>query len=136
MKLFLNSLESIKETAILFLENTNKFKIIAFYGDMGVGKTSFIKALCKELGVIDTVSSPTFSLVNEYKTRESNSIYHIDFYRINSIEEVYDFGYEEYFFSGNICFIEWPELVEELLPANCLKVKITENRDGTRIIEF
>lgn len=136
MKLFLNSLESIKETAILFLENTNKFKIIAFYGDMGVGKTSFIKALCKELGVIDTVSSPTFSLVNEYKTRESNSIYHFDFYRINSIEEVYDFGYEEYFFSGNICFIEWPELVEELLPANCLKVKILENQDGTRIIEF
>ena len=136
MKLFLKSLESIQETAILFLENTNKSKIIAFYGDMGVGKTTFIKALCKELGVIDSVSSPTFSLVNEYKTKELSSIYHFDFYRINSIEEVYDFGYEEYFYSGNKCFIEWPELVEELLPDNCLKVKIIEDKDGARMIEF
>ncbi|MFC2086168.1 tRNA (adenosine(37)-N6)-threonylcarbamoyltransferase complex ATPase subunit type 1 TsaE [Bacteroidota bacterium] len=136
MKLSLPSLESIQEAAISFLANIADYKIIAFYGDMGVGKTTFIKALCKELDVIDTVSSPTFSLVNEYKTKESNSIYHFDFYRINSIEEVYDLGYEEYFYSGNICFIEWPELIEELMPENCLKVRILENQDGSRTIEI
>lgn len=136
MKLILSSLESIQKTAILFLENTTNFKIIAFYGDMGVGKTTFIKALCNEMDVIDTVSSPTFSLVNEYRTKKANSVYHFDFYRINSIEEVYDLGYEEYFYSGNLCFIEWPELIEELLPDNCLRVKIIEDKDGARIIEF
>lgn len=136
MKLILSSLESIQKTAILFLENTTNFKIIAFYGDMGVGKTTFIKALCNEMDVIDTVSSPTFSLVNEYRTKKANSVYHFDFYRINSIEEVYDLGYEEYFYSGNLCFIEWPELIEELLPNNCLRVKIIEDKDGARLIEF
>lgn len=136
MKLILSSLESIQKTAILFLENTTNFKIVAFYGDMGVGKTTFIKALCNEMDVIDTVSSPTFSLVNEYRTKKANSVYHFDFYRINSIEEVYDLGYEEYFYSGNLCFIEWPELIEELLPNNCLRVKIIEDKDGARLIEF
>ena len=103
---------------------------------MGAGKTTFIKAICKELGVIDQVSSPTFALVNEYKVKHADSIFHFDFYRINAIEEVYELGYEEYFYSGNLCLIEWPEMIDELLPENCLKVKISVNPDQSRTLSF
>ena len=109
--------------------------VFAFYGKMGAGKTTFIKALCKELGVEDEVNSPTFAIINEYRSATTAElIYHFDFYRIKKLDEVYDLGYEDYFYSGALCFIEWPELIEELLPLDAKKVSITENSDGTRTI--
>ena len=109
--------------------------VFAFYGKMGAGKTTFIKALCKLLGVEDEVNSPTFAIINEYRSQTTAElIYHFDFYRIKKLEEVYDLGYEDYFYSGALCFIEWPELVEELLPSDAKKVTITENSDGSRMI--
>jgi tRNA threonylcarbamoyladenosine biosynthesis protein TsaE len=102
---------------------------------MGAGKTTFIKALCKALGVEDEVNSPTFAIVNEYRSESTAElIYHFDFYRIKKVEEVYDLGYEDYFYSGALCFIEWPELIEELLPEDTKKISIEENNDGERII--
>ncbi|MCX6271852.1 MAG: tRNA (adenosine(37)-N6)-threonylcarbamoyltransferase complex ATPase subunit type 1 TsaE [Bacteroidetes bacterium] len=112
-------------------------RVFAFYGAMGAGKTTFIQAICKYLGVIDTVSSPTFSLVNEYRTSEGEPVYHFDFYRINNIAEAMDIGYEHYFFSTRYCFIEWPENIAELLPENCVYVEIKESGNGAeRIIRF
>ena len=111
-------------------------KVFAFYGKMGAGKTTFIKAICEEMGVDDVITSPTFAIVNEYETSEEDTIYHFDFYRIKKIEEVYDMGYEEYFYSGNLCFIEWPELIEDLLPEDATKVTIKEAEDGSRVISF
>ena len=99
-------------------------KIIAFYGEMGAGKTTLIKSICKALGTIDNVSSPTYSLVNEYATADGGPIYHFDFYRINSIDEAVDLGIDEYFYSGNINLIEWPEKINELLPPHYVKVSI------------
>src|SRR5690606_31327712 len=110
-------------------------RVFAFYGSMGAGKTTFIKALCEELGVTETVGSPTFAIINEYKGREGMPIFHFDFYRINKLEEVFDFGYEDYFYSGNLCFIEWPELVESVLPDNTVRLLIEEHENGTRIIK-
>ena len=110
-------------------------KIDIFSGFLGAGKTTFITALCKELGVTDVISSPTFAIVNEYETISGKSIYHFDFYRINKVEEAFDFGYEDYFYSGNLCFIEWPEKVAELIPDNAVKVFITEKEDGSREID-
>jgi tRNA threonylcarbamoyladenosine biosynthesis protein TsaE len=109
--------------------------VFAFYGKMGAGKTTFIKAICEELGVKDVITSPTFAIVNEYTT-DNSSIYHFDFYRIKKLEEVYDMGFEDYFYSGSLCLIEWPELIEEVLPDDAVKVNITENADGSRTIEF
>jgi tRNA threonylcarbamoyladenosine biosynthesis protein TsaE len=107
--------------------------IWTFDGEMGAGKTTLIKAVCKQLGVVDEVSSPTFSLVNEYKTTIGKTIYHFDFYRIKNIEEVYDIGYEDYFFSGNICLIEWPEKVSELLEnEDIFSIKIEKLSDDER----
>jgi tRNA threonylcarbamoyladenosine biosynthesis protein TsaE len=103
---------------------------------MGAGKTTIIKSICRELGAIDTVTSPTFTLVNEYKTISGESIYHIDLYRITKPEEVFDFGIEEYFSSGSYCFIEWPELAETLLPREAAKVIITVGDDEKRIVEI
>ena len=102
---------------------------------MGAGKTTFIKAICDELGVIETVSSPTFAIINEYRDKMSNPIYHFDFYRINKLEEAFDFGYEDYFYSGNLCFIEWPELVESILPDNAVRIAIMVTDQGERIVE-
>lgn len=111
--------------------------VFAFYGKMGAGKTTFIKSLCKELGVNDTVNSPTFSIVNEYRSDETGElIYHFDFYRVEKIEEVFDMGYEDYFYSGALCLIEWPELIEELLPGDAVRVDIKEEADGSRILTF
>ena len=109
-------------------------RIFALYGTMGAGKTTFIKAICRELGVEDEALSPTFSIINEYHTHKQIPVYHFDFYRINKLEEVYDIGYEEYLFSGNYCLLEWPELIEELLPADTVKVSITGEQE--RIIAF
>jgi tRNA threonylcarbamoyladenosine biosynthesis protein TsaE len=103
---------------------------------MGAGKTTFTKAICEVLGVEDVINSPTFAIVNEYRSAEAELIYHFDFYRIKKIEEVYDMGYEDYFYSGALCFIEWPELVEDLLPEGTVKVTIEEKEDGSRVITF
>jgi tRNA threonylcarbamoyladenosine biosynthesis protein TsaE len=109
-------------------------RVFAFYGKMGAGKTTFIKAISSVLGAVDVVQSPSFAIINEYKTSTGDSIFHFDFYRIRKIGEVFDIGYEEYIYSGAYCFIEWPELVEELLPADVVKVWISG--DDERRIEF
>lgn len=124
-------IENIKEVAKRFVEEMGERRVFAFYGKMGAGKTTFIKAVCEELGVKDVITSPTFAIVNEY-TAEEKVIYHFDFYRIKKLEEVYDMGYEEYFYSGALCLIEWPELIEDLLPEDAVKVTIKELPDGRR----
>lgn len=131
----ITSLDSVEEVAKEFINLMGDDTIFAFYGKMGAGKTTFIKALCKALGVEDEVNSPTFAIVNEYRSETTAElIYHFDFYRIKKVEEVYDLGYEDYFYSGALCFIEWPELIEELLPEDTKKISIEENNDGERII--
>ena len=108
--------------------------VFAFYGSMGAGKTTFIKVLCQHLGAVDIVQSPSFAIINEYKNPQGESIFHFDFYRIKKLEEAFDIGYEDYFYSGSWCFIEWPELIEELLPEGTVKVSITGEQE--RLIEF
>ncbi len=135
MTITIKDLDHIEEAAREFIRNMGDDTVFAFYGKMGAGKTTFIKALCKLLGVEDEVNSPTFAIINEYRSETTAElIYHFDFYRIKKLEEVYDLGYEDYFYSGALCFIEWPELVEELLPLDAKKVTITENSDGSRTI--
>lgn len=137
MKLTIRSLDTIRETAREFVANMGQANVFAFYGKMGAGKTTFVKAICEELGVEDVITSPTFAIVNEYQsTKTGGPIYHFDFYRIKKLDEVYDMGYEDYFYSGAPCFLEWPELIEEILPNDAVKVTITEQEDGTRIVEF
>ena len=136
MKIKIDSLENIHEAAREFIENMGESNVFAFYGKMGAGKTTFIKAICEEQGVEDVITSPTFAIVNEYSDIDGDPIYHFDFYRIKKLEEVYDMGYEDYFDSGYLCLLEWPELIEELLPEDAVKVTITELEDGTRDIEF
>ena len=132
MEITIKSLDTIQEAAKEFINRMGEGKVFAFYGKMGAGKTTFIKALCETLGVKDIITSPSFSLINEYTDGKGNSIYHFDFYRIKKLEEVYDMGYEDYFYSGNLCLLEWPELIEEILPENVIKVTIEEQADGTR----
>ena len=135
MELRIDNIDSIREAARQFVAATGENTVYAFYGKMGAGKTTFIKAVCEELGVEDVITSPTFAIVNEYRSDTTGElIYHFDFYRIKKIEEVYDMGYEDYFYSGALCFIEWPELIEELLPEEAVKVTIEENADGSRIV--
>ena len=187
MTITIKDLEHISEAARKFIDNIGNHRVFAFYGSMGAGKTTFIKAVCEELGVVDVITSPTFAIVNEYSLppapsnskgsadatvasdskgsadatvaspREERlqggaaagmgerssamrsvegSIFHFDFYRIKKIEEVYDMGYEDYFYSGHLCFIEWPELIEELLPEDAVRVTIEEQPDGTRSLEL
>jgi len=132
----LNDLKDIDSVAAEFLSETKGRKIFAFYGGMGAGKTTFIKALCRQLEALDTVTSPTFTLVNEYQTREGDLIYHFDFYRIEEVEEVFDFGIYEYLQSGRICFMEWPEKIEDLLPEETVKVIIEVNNDFSRTLSI
>ena len=134
MNIKIENLEKIREAAREFVSQMGDAHVFAFYGKMGAGKTTFIKAVCKELGVTDTITSPTFAIVNEYTA--SVPVYHFDFYRIKKLEEVYDMGYEDYFYSGALCFIEWPELIEELLPEDAVRVTISEERDDTRTVTF
>lgn len=133
MTLTITNIDNINITVKKFISAIGENKVIAFYGKMGAGKTTFIKALCEELGVRDVITSPTFAIVNEYNA-STQSIFHFDFYRIKKIEEVYDMGYEDYIYSGNLCLIEWPELIEELLPEDTLRVTIEQNADNTRTI--
>ena len=133
MEIRIENIEKIREAAREFVANIGDSTVFAFYGKMGAGKTTFIKAVCEELGVEDVITSPTFAIVNEYRSDASGElIYHFDFYRVKKIEEVYDMGFEDYFYSGALCFIEWPELCEEVLPEDTVKVTIEESSDGTR----
>lgn len=137
MEIKIQSLEEIRQAARQFVEAMGENTLFALYGKMGAGKTTFIKALCEELGVTDVITSPTFAIVNEYRSdRSGELIYHFDFYRIKELSEVYDMGYEDYFYSGALCFIEWPELVEELLPADVVKVTIEVGEDESRVIKL
>ena len=140
MEIKINSLDSIREAARQFIDGIGQHRVFAFYGSMGAGKTTFVKAICEELGVDDVITSPTFAIINEYALDSDllpdvSSVYHFDFYRIKKLEEVYDMGYEDYFYSGALCFIEWPELIEELLPEDAVKVSIKENPDGSRTVK-
>ncbi|MFW5481716.1 MAG: tRNA (adenosine(37)-N6)-threonylcarbamoyltransferase complex ATPase subunit type 1 TsaE [Prevotella sp.] len=131
------SIDNIHDAAKTFINNMGTGKVFAFYGKMGAGKTTFIKAVCEELGVTDVITSPTFAIVNEYRSDTTGElIYHFDFYRIKKLDEVYDMGYEDYFYSGALCFLEWPELIEELLPSDAVKVTISETDNGDRKIEW
>lgn len=136
MEIKIQSLEEIHEAARTFIREMGDNTVFAFYGKMGAGKTTFIKAVCECLCVEDVINSPTFAIVNEYRSETGELIYHFDFYRIKKLEEVYDMGYEDYFYSGALCFIEWPELIEEVLPGNAVKVEIEEAEDGSRVIRF
>ncbi len=137
MEIRINSLADINEAAKTFVENMGNGKVFAFYGKMGAGKTTFVKAVCECLGVDDVITSPTFAIVNEYTSATTgDAIYHFDFYRIKKLEEVYDMGYEDYFYSGSLCFLEWPELIEDLLPEDTTKVTIEETADGSRVVKF
>lgn len=133
MEFIIESLDKINEVAAAFIEKYGDRKVIAMYGNMGVGKTTFVKAICNYLNMEDDVNSPSFAIVNEYNSKEK-TIYHFDFYRINDPEEAYDFGYEEYFYSGNMCFVEWPEKIDNLLPNDCLNLTINEDENGIRHI--
>ena len=132
----LNSLDDIRQVARTFLAEIGDNKLIAFYGHMGAGKTTFIKALCEELGVEDVVNSPTFAIVNEYTDGEGESVFHFDFYRIKSLDEAFGIGFDNYMESGCFCLMEWPEKVEEILPEETLRVEISEVEDGTRLIKI
>ena len=137
MEIKIENIENIREAAREFVANIGESTVFAFYGKMGAGKTTFIKAVCEELGVEDVITSPTFAIVNEYRSETSGELmYHFDFYRVKKIEEVYDMGFEDYFYSGALCFIEWPELCEEVLPEDTVKVTIDETPDSSRLISF
>ncbi len=135
-RILINNLEEIENVADRFLKLTAGSNVIAFYGTMGAGKTTFIKAICKVLGVPDTVNSPTFTIINEYRTKEGKSIYHFDFYRIDKIEEAYDIGFDEFIENGYLSLIEWPEKIETLLPDNILRVQINVLENEVREIVF
>ena len=127
-------LKELPEIARKLVEQFAEERVFAFYGKMGAGKTTFIQSVCRVLGSDDTVTSPTFALINEYNTQKNGSVFHFDFYRIKNLEEVFDLGYEDYLYSGSYCLIEWPELIEPLLPEKVVRVKIEVEPDGSRKI--
>ena len=145
MEIRIENLDNIRAAAREFIQHMGEARVFAFYGKMGAGKTTFVKAICEELGVEDVITSPTFAIINEYSIDNHDiqrsafnvqRIYHFDFYRIKKLEEVYDMGYEDYFYSGALCFIEWPELIEEILPDDAVRVSIIEQQDGSRLVKF
>lgn len=132
----INNIEELSKVSELLIDWRDYSNIVAFYGNMGAGKTTLIKNLCAKLGVQDEVNSPTFALVNEYQTENLDSVFHFDFYRIKSLEEVFDIGYEDYFYGGSLCLLEWPELIDPLMPEHFIKVEITlGNTDISRKIK-
>ena len=134
MEFHISSTEQINQVAQQFIAAMGGHKLFAFYGEMGAGKTTFIKALCNELGVIDVVNSPTFAIANDYETALGDHIYHFDFYRLKTPQEALDFGVEDYFYSGHICFMEWPDQIGTLLPTESVRVAITVAADGSRTV--
>ena len=136
MKLTIHSIEDITPAAQEFIAAMGDNTVFAFYGKMGAGKTTFIKAVCQALRVTDVINSPNFAIVNEYLDGQGSPMYHFAFYRIKRLQEVLDIGYEDYIYSGCVCFMEWPELIEDLLPADAVRVTITQQEDGTRVIEM
>ena len=136
MEINIKNIDEIGEAAKTFVDAMGDRTIFAFYGKMGAGKTTFIKAVCEALGVRDVINSPTFAIVNEYLDGNGYPIYHFDFYRIKNIQEVLDIGYEDYIDSGCVCFMEWPELIEDILPLDAVKVTIKEMEDGSRTLTF
>ena len=130
----INSLNQLTDAAKWILQNIGEKKIIAFYGEMGVGKTTLIKEICIQLNCVSIVTSPTFAIVNEYFTDENQPIYHFDFYRLSSTKEIIDIGFDEYIYSNCFCLIEWPELAEPLLPENCQKINIKIDEKQNRLL--
>jgi len=136
-ELKIKNLTEINNAAEEFIQHKGNRKVFAFRGKMGAGKTTFIKALCEALGVSDTINSPSFAIINEYESAAmGETIYHFDFYRINSVQEATNIGAEDYFTCGSLCFIEWPEKIESLLPEDIVWVDIAEQEDGSRIVRF
>ena len=135
MEIIIHSTSEIQEAAKTFLAYFKNSSVIAFYGEMGAGKTTFIKALCKELSCIDIINSPTFAIINEYATQQSERIYHFDFYRVEEQIEAVNMGVEDYFYSGNWCFIEWPQVVDALLPEDTVRIQIVEQENKQRKIK-
>lgn len=131
----IKNIAALDESAKMLLGHFPEERVFAFYGAMGAGKTTFIKAICQQLGSGDNVTSPTFALINEYTTERGYVIYHFDFYRIKKLEEAYDLGYEDYIYSGNYCLIEWPEMIESLLPEGIVEVRIQTDESGIRTVE-
>jgi len=129
-----NTISDLKEIAKKLILDFSENRVILFYGEMGVGKTTLIKALCKQLGVDEPTNSPTFSIVNEYFSVDNKTVYHFDFYRIEKEEEVFDMGYEDYFYSKNYCFVEWPEKILNLIPEDAVKIIINEDENNNRLI--
>ena len=136
MDIKINSLDEMGKAAQEFVAAMGDRTVFAFYGKMGAGKTTFIKAVCEELGVEDVINSPTFAIVNEYVDGTGEPIFHFDFYRIKNAQEVMDIGYEDYVYSGHVCFMEWPELIDNLLPDDAVKVYIEEEMDGSRVVRL
>lgn len=136
MELTIHNLEEIDRVAEEFLKAIGDSTLVAFYAPMGSGKTTFTTAITRVLGVSDAVCSPTFTIINEYKTAGGESMFHFDFYRINKIAEALDLGLDDYFYSGCLCIMEWPENIEEILPEETLKVSITVNSDGSRTLRW
>ena len=132
----IKSLDTIAQSAQQFVDIIGDNTVFAFFGKMGAGKTTFIKAICQEIGVIDTVNSPTFSIINEYKSINGESIYHFDCYRINNIQEAINLGFDDYFCSENLCFIEWAEKIVDILPNNTVSVTFEVEPDGTRTLKI
>jgi len=130
------SLESIRNTAAMLLADTAGYKVYAFHGEMGAGKTTFIHALCEELGVTDVISSPTFSIINQYKTNAGQTIYHMDLYRIKDENEAINAGVEDCLYSGDICLVEWPEKATGIFPEDTLHISISSIDDNTRKLKF
>ena len=136
MEIIIRHKKNLPAAVRKLLKLSGNSRLFAFYGPMGSGKTTIIKAICEVLGAVDLVSSPTFTIVNEYRTSNGESLYHIDFYRIKKRDEVFDFGVEEYLSAGSYCFIEWPELIEDMLPPGTVKVRISVGDNEERILEF
>lgn len=132
----IDSQSDLPQAASAVVDALGERSVVVFRGEMGAGKTTLIREIVARLGAGDTVTSPTFAIINQYSTRQGRCIYHFDFYRINRVEEAYDFGYEEYFYSGELCLVEWPEKIEELLPAEIMTVRISADKNDGRTIEI
>lgn len=134
MQIRISTIGDLPEAARQFVDAMDGKKLFAFYGKMGAGKTTFIKAVCEAMGVLDVINSPTFAIVNEYLDGKGQPVYHFDFYRLKHAAEAYDIGFEDYVGSGHVCFMEWPEVIEPLLPDDVVRVTIEEQADGSRIV--